>query len=97
MVHTQPHSREEDTVAPLPLQEGENIWHGPSDPQKVLMAASPLGEWQMHLPRPQSTTEGGADSPVHHWGKAPCHPGPLYQAISEEGQKNCQRLQPPKP
>ena len=32
---------------------------------------------------------------VHHWGHASCHPGPLYQAVSEEGPKNCQRPQPP--
>jgi hypothetical protein len=33
--------------------------------------------------------------PVYHWGQASCHPGPLYQAESEEGPKNCQRLQQP--
>jgi hypothetical protein len=26
--------------------------------------------------------------PVHHWGQASCHPGPLYQAVSKEGPKN---------
>uniref|UniRef100_A0A8C8LVK3 Uncharacterized protein n=1 Tax=Oncorhynchus tshawytscha TaxID=74940 RepID=A0A8C8LVK3_ONCTS len=26
---------------------------------------------------------------LHHWGQASCHPGPLYQAVSEEGTKNC--------
>jgi hypothetical protein len=25
--------------------------------------------------------------PLHHWGRTPCHPGPLYQAVSEEGPK----------
>ena len=29
-------------------------------------------------------------------GQAPCHPGPLYQAVSEEGSKICQKLQPHK-
>jgi hypothetical protein len=52
---------------------------------------------QMHRPWQQITTEGGADSPVHHWGWAPYHPGHLYQAESEEGLKNYQRPQPPKP
>ena len=28
-------------------------------------------------------------------GKAACHPGPLHQAVSEEGPKNSQRPQPP--
>ena len=36
MVHTHPHSREEGMAAPFPPQEAEKIWHGPSDPQKVL-------------------------------------------------------------
>ncbi|CDQ93372.1 unnamed protein product [Oncorhynchus mykiss] len=27
--------------------------------------------------------------------QASCHPGHLYQAVSEEAPKNCQRLQPP--
>lgn len=34
--HTLQHSHEEDTTMPLPPQEAENIWHGPSDPQQVL-------------------------------------------------------------
>ena len=42
----------------------------------------------------QGTTEDSAEHTVHHWGQASCHPGPLYQAVSEEGPKNCQRLQP---
>jgi hypothetical protein len=52
--------------------------------------------WQLLGLRPQGSTEGSAYCPVHHWGKASCHSGPLYQAVSEEGLKNCQRLQPPK-
>jgi hypothetical protein len=51
--------------------------------------------WQLLGLQPQGTTEGSAYSPVHHRGKASCHLGPLYQAVSEEGPKNCQRLQPP--
>jgi hypothetical protein len=35
--------------------------------------------------RPQGTSEGSAYGPVHLWGKAACHPGPLHQAVSEEG------------
>jgi hypothetical protein len=45
--------------------------------------------------RPQGTTEGSANGTVYHWGQSPCHPGPLYQAVSEEGPTNCQRRQPP--
>ena len=44
--------------------------------------------------RPQGATEGSENGPVHHRGKAACHPGPLHQAVSEEGPKHCQRLQP---
>jgi hypothetical protein len=44
--------------------------------------------------RPQGSTEGSEYGPVHHWSQVSCHPGPLYQAVSEEGPKNCQRLQP---
>uniref|UniRef100_A0A674B018 Kit ligand n=1 Tax=Salmo trutta TaxID=8032 RepID=A0A674B018_SALTR len=51
--------------------------------------------WQLLGLRPQGTTESSAYGPVHHWGQAPCHPGPLYQAVSEEAPKICQRLQPP--
>uniref|UniRef100_A0A673YJ05 Uncharacterized protein n=1 Tax=Salmo trutta TaxID=8032 RepID=A0A673YJ05_SALTR len=43
----------------------------------------------------ERTGEERGDGPVHHWGQASCHPGPLYQAVSEESPKNCQRLQPP--
>ena len=36
MVQTHQHDREEGTTTPLPPQEAEKIWHGPSDPQKVI-------------------------------------------------------------
>jgi hypothetical protein len=59
---------------------------GPSDPQKLLRSIREHLDWlqhrlvwQMHNPRPQITAEGSADSPVHYWGRAPCHPGPLDQ------------------
>ena len=45
---------------------------------------------------PEVTTECRAYDPVHHWGQASWHSGPLYQAVLEEGPKNCQRLQQPK-
>ena len=35
--------------------------------------------------RPQGATEGSAYGQVHYWGQASCHPGPLYQVVSEEG------------
>jgi hypothetical protein len=37
--------------------------------------------------------EGNAYGPVHHWGQASCHPGPIFYAVSEEGPNNCQRFQ----
>ena len=52
--------------------------------------------WQILGLQPQDTTEGSAYGPVHHWGQTSCHPGPLYQAVSEEGPKICQRPQPPR-
>ena len=72
------------------------IWHGSSDPQKVLQLhhrehpdwLHHYLEWQLLGIRLQGATEGSAYGPVHHWGQASCHPGPLYQAVSEEGFKN---------
>ncbi|KAK6325509.1 hypothetical protein J4Q44_G00048510 [Coregonus suidteri] len=103
MVQTHQDSREEGTTKPIPPQETKKIWHGSSDPQKILqLHHREHPDWLRHRLvwellglRPQGTTEGSAYGPVHHWGKAPCHPGPLYQAVSEEGPQNCQRLQPP--
>jgi hypothetical protein len=45
--------------------------------------------WQLLGLQPQGTTEDSAYNPVHHRGQASCHPGPRYQAVSEEGTKNC--------
>ncbi|KAM9420540.1 meiosis-specific protein MEI4-like isoform 3-T3 [Salvelinus alpinus] len=80
----------------ITCQDTENIWHGSSDPQKVLQLHHREHPdwlhhclvWQLLGLRPQGTTEGSAYGPVHHWGQASCHPGPLYQAVSEEGHKN---------
>ena len=33
--------------------------------------------WQLLGLRPQGITEGSVYGPVHHWGQASCHPGPL--------------------
>jgi hypothetical protein len=41
--------------------------------------------WRLLSLRPQGTTEDSAYGPVHHCGQAYCHPGSLYQAVSEEG------------
>ena len=86
----------------LPHKETEKIWHGSSDSQKVLQLhhrehpdrLHHCMVWQLLGLRPKRTTEGSVYGSVHHWGQASCHPGPLYQAVSEEGPKNCQRLQP---
>ena len=99
MVQAHQDSHEVGTTKPIPPQETEKIWHGSSDPQKALqlhhrehpdrlhhrLVRQLLGLW------PQRTTEGSAYGPVHHWVLATCHPGPLYQAVSEEGPKNGQR------
>ena len=73
---------------PILPQETEKVWHESSDPQKVLQLhhrEHPDGLhhcliYQLLGLRPQGTTEGSAYGPVHHWGQASCHPGPLYQA-----------------
>ena len=69
-------------------------------PSKLITKLMTLGlntslcNWILDFLRPQGTTEGSVYGPVHHRGQASCHPGPLYQE-SEEGPKNCQRIQPP--
>ena len=103
MVQAHQDSSEEGTTKPIPPQETEKIGHGSSDPQTVLQLRHrehPDGlhhclVWQLLGFRPQGTTEGSAYGPVHHRGQASCHPGPLYQAVSEEGPKSCQKLRPP--
>ena len=79
MVQTHQHSHEEGMITspPSPPQEAENIWHGHSDPQKVLQ----LHHWE-HLDwlhhhlvwqlLGKLLTEGSAYGPVHRWGWAPC-------------------------
>ena len=79
----------------FPLTKSEKIWHGSSDPQNVLQLHHQEHPdwlhhclvWQLLNLRPQGTTEGSAYNPVHHRGQASCHPGPLFQAVSEEGPK----------
>ena len=80
----------------IPPQETEKICTGPQI-LKVLQLHHREHHclvWQLLGLRPQGTTDG-TYNPVHHWGQASCHPGPLYQAVSEEDPKNCQGLQPP--
>jgi hypothetical protein len=87
------------TTAPLPPQRAEQIWHEPSDPQSSKVHHREHLDWLHHhllckcttldikvLQRVVRTAQyiTGAD------------PGPLYQVVSEECPKNCQRLQPPK-
>ena len=77
---------EAGTTTPIPPQETEQIWHGSSDPQKVLQLHHQEHPdwlhhclvWQLLCLRPQGTTESSTNGPV-----------------SEEGPRNCQRLQPP--
>ena len=81
MVQTHQDSREESTTKPFPPQETENIWHGSSDPQKVLqLHHRDHPDWLHHclVWQLQGSTEANAYGPVLHWGQASCHPGPLY-------------------
>ena len=78
----------------FPLRRLKSFGMGPQILKRIYTAAPCLVRQLLSL-RPQGTTEGNAYGPVHHWGQASCHPGPLYNAVSEEGPKNCQRLQPP--
>ena len=86
MVQAHQDTCEEGTVKPIPPQETENIWHRSSDPQKVLQQHQRENPdwlhhclvWQLLDLRPQGTTEGSANGPVHHGGQASCRPGPLY-------------------
>ena len=89
MVQTHQESHEEGTRLPIPHQGTEKIWHGYSDPQKVIQLHHQEHSYGLHhclvwqllgLQLP-GTTEGSAYGPVHHCGKASCHPGPLYQAV----------------
>ena len=66
MVQAHQVSREEGTAKPIPPQETENIWHGSSDPQKVVQLHHREHPdwlhhclvWQLLGLRPQGTTEG---------------------------------------
>jgi hypothetical protein len=92
-------------TTPLPSPEAETIWHGPSDLQNVIQLhhrehldwLHQRLVWKLLGIRPQGVTEGSAYGQVHHWGRVPCHPGPLYYAVSEEGPNIFQRLQQPNP
>ena len=97
MVQAHHDGREAGMTKPIPPQETEKSLHGSSAPQKVLQLHHRENHclvWQLLGLRPQGTTERSENGPVHHCGQASCHPGPLYQAVSGEGPKNCQRLQP---
>ena len=86
-------SCEGGTTKHIPPQENKKIWHGSSDPQKGFTDAPSRASclvWQLLGLQLQGTTEGSAYGPVHHQGQTSCHPGPLYQEVSEEGHKNGQ-------
>ena len=50
-----------------------------------------------HRKQPQGAPEGGAVCTIHRWGQTPCPPGHLQHPMSQEGQKDHQRQQPPEP
>ena len=52
---------------------------------------------QLHHPQPQGSPEGGAVCTTHHRGQTTCPPGHLQHLMSQEGQKDHQGQQPPKP
>ena len=53
--------------------------------------------WQLHSSQPQGSPEGGTVFPTHHRRKTTCPPGHLHHPMSQEGQKDNQGHQPPKP
>ena len=52
---------------------------------------------QLHDPQPQGSPEGDGVHTTHHRGQTTCPPGHLQHQMSQEGQKDHQGQQPPKP
>jgi hypothetical protein len=77
--HTHPHTSEEDTSEPLPPQEAEKKLHSCTI-ESILTGCITAWYGNYKGTRPQGATEDGEYGPVHHWGRAPCHPRPLLQA-----------------
>ena len=84
MVQAHQDSREDCRTNPIPPEETEKIWYGSSDPQRFLQLQHCL-VWQLLSLQPQGTTEGSANSPVHHWGQA------KLPAIQDLYTRQCQR------
>ena len=40
--------------------------------------------WYGNCSASDKISEGSAYGPVHHWGQAPCHPGPIYWSCKIE-------------
>ena len=87
----------------FPLRRLKRFGMGPSDPQNVPQLhyrehpgcitacyGKCLASDRKVLQRVVRTAQY-----ITQYIQASCHPGPLYQAVSEESPKNCQRLQSP--
>jgi hypothetical protein len=80
MDHTPQHNCEKGTTMPVPPQEAS---------KSILTGC--VTAWHGNcLVSDSKALEGSVYGPVHHYGRAPCHPGSLYQAVSLEDPTNCQ-------
>ena len=92
MVQTHQDSLEEGTTKPIPLRK--TIWHGSLKLYSCTIESFVTGcitAWYGNC----SASDRKALQRVVRMaqcitGGQACHPGPLYQAASEEGSKNCQ-------
>ena len=89
---------------PIPPQKTEKIGHGSSDPQKFYsctiesIQTGCITAWYGNC---LASNRKVLEKVVHMAqyiteAKLTDYSEPLYQAVSEEDPKNCQRLQPPK-
>ena len=102
MFHPHRQRGEEAATVPLQPQEAEEIWlvtkytlqmHNREHPVRLYRRLV----WQLHHPQPQGSAEGSAVCTTHHPGQTTCPPGHQQHPMSQEGQKDNQGQQPPKP
>jgi hypothetical protein len=105
MVHPHRQRGEEGAVAPLQPQEAEEIWLVTKNTHILLQMHNrehPVGLYhrlvrQLLHPQPQGSPEGIEVCTTHHPGQTTCLPGHLHHLMSQEGIKDPQGQQPPKP
>ncbi|KAM9480111.1 uncharacterized protein ACWYII_006939 isoform 1-T1 [Salvelinus alpinus] len=92
-------------MAPLQPQEAEEIRLVTKSTHKLLQMHNrehPVGLYhrlvrQLLRPQPQGSPEGSEVCRTHHRGQTTCPPGHLHHPMSQEGHKDHQGQQPPKP